>query len=111
MARTPAQWIKDRLPSNAIFSDDRTVDVAITDALEDSGQVKELALADLLEQLASNDLYETYKEGDVTWSKPLLEAKAVYWRGLVEAGDSLISFVPATYHPTALSDEFDSGEL
>lgn len=96
---TVTEWVTRRLPGDATFGA-RDVATAVAQALVDNKDVQELALADLLEELASDDRYGSYTEGGVSWSKPTLRETADYWRGRVgtKPAGSRFTNVRATFN-------------
>ncbi len=116
---TPAEWIKERLPSNASFAKvDKTVDQAITDALDanttDGVADKELALADLLEVLAAEVVFESQEiEGEKNTNELLsARAQAIRTRKADEAaaaaggGPGAFVSVPIVYTRRTVGDEY-----
>ncbi len=78
-----SDWIKNRLPRWARFAKHgatTTVDQAVTAALGENAD-KFHALADLLEQLASNVGFERERQGEWEGEKSNLLSMADYWRG------------------------------
>lgn len=106
-------WIADRLPTGHGFSSDKITEV-LADP-EGADGVKELALADLLEQLASQDRYKTVSIGNTSYSDPILMERARIWRGrapivaTADAGLSTFSFIPIMGRTPAKYDEYGAG--
>lgn len=102
---TDVQFIKHRLPADHGFTDNEIEEeLAETYNLDN----KFLALASLLERLASSDRYQSESIGNYSHSGPLLMERAAYWRGQANTpstADDQIKFIKATgldFMPTVL---------
>jgi hypothetical protein len=124
MVTSAADWIKQRLPADAIFSKngieqnaDEAIDAALADHTDQTDvspgfSQRKYALADLLDILAADVKYRSEKLGDWTGTDQVLSDRAAALRE--EAGSDTgqpgsFSFVPATYGSHAARDEFSVG--
>lgn len=110
MSTTAANWIKQRLPSDASFTKNGvtlTVDQAVTAALTDNSDNKYDALADLLETLDAEFKAKRERVGTGEVEDPLLLDRAMYWRqfGVTRSTPGMFVSVPARYESQS-TDEY-----
>lgn len=104
-------WIAARLPSAITFKKNGltvTLDQMVTTALSQENGSKELALASLWDVIASDQLYDTFIDGDKTRAKALAQQKAEYWRSVAAAGGTKrgIANVPISFRNGCCGDEY-----
>lgn len=107
-------WVSNRLPEDHGFSPEYIQ--AVLDDPDGANGVKELAVAELLEELASQDRYRTVSIGNTSHSDPLLMERAQIWRSRAPVSDipsgtgpGSISFIPILGRTAPTYDEYGGG--
>lgn len=88
-------WITNRLPEGHGFTSGYVQQVLNDEAGADG--VRELALADLLEELASQDRYNTVSIGGTSYSNPLLMERAKIWRSRAPLSEAEADNTPGSF--------------